>query len=233
MPSKRINLYIIHGWTYHPEPWEEVIRELHKRGINAILLKVPGLATPSRASFTIDDYVAWAAKNIEKGSLVLGHSNGGRILLNLLSRPEYQDFVSGLILLDSAGIYEFSTKREVAGALSKTLSPLKKIPPLRKLTHRVLGAHDYAKAPENMKKTLANMLASDKALDPSKVKVKTAIIWGSADNITPLRQGKKLHQLIKNSTFTLKDGWAHSHYLKSPFELAGAIAKAYHDLISA
>ena len=75
-------LYIIHGWTYKPEPWQEVIAELKKKKIDAELLRVPGLGTQSDQVFTMDDYVEWAATQIPKGSIALGHSNGGRILLN-------------------------------------------------------------------------------------------------------------------------------------------------------
>ena len=69
------------------------------------------------------------------------------------------------------------------------------------------------------------MLDSDKSLDISDITTPTQIIWGSEDNITPLRQGKKMHELLKNSELTVKEGWRHSHYLKSTDELAKEIAK--------
>ena len=61
-------LYIIHGWTYKPEPWEEVIANLKSEyGINAELLRVPGLGTQSSKVYTIEDYVEWAKSKIPKG----------------------------------------------------------------------------------------------------------------------------------------------------------------------
>ena len=118
-------LYIIHGWTYKPEPWEEVIKELKTLGVDAELLRVPGLGTASTDVYTIEDYAKWAAKKIPKGALALGHSNGGRILLNMLNE-QGSDYLRGLILLDSAGIYEESMKRDLMRKLSKAFSPLKK-----------------------------------------------------------------------------------------------------------
>ncbi|MBR0482939.1 alpha/beta hydrolase [Candidatus Saccharibacteria bacterium] len=222
-------LYIIHGWTYRPEPWQEVIKELKTaHHIDAELLRVPGLGTKSAKTYNINDYVEWAKRNIPQGGIALGHSNGGRILLNLLSGDS--SYLSGLILLDSAGVYEKSIKRSLSRAASKLLSPLKKITVLRKLAHKILGANDYAAAPENMKHTLSNMLESDKYLDITKVKTPTAIIWGAADDITPLRQGKTIHDAIKGSSLTVKPGWRHSHYLVSTSELATEIAKAYASL---
>ena len=218
-------LYIIHGWTYKPEPWLEVIKDLKKQGIDAELLRVPGLGKPSKKSYTIENYVAWAKENLPKGSIALGHSNGGRILLNLLSAEP--DYLKGIILLDAAGYYEKSAKRDISRGLSKVLSPLKKSKFARKVAHKILGASDYENAPENMKLTLTNMLDSDKALNIAKVTTPTQIIWGSDDNITPLRQGRKMHELLPHSELTVKEGWRHSHYLVSTEELAKEIADKF------
>ena len=220
-------LYIIHGWTYKPEPWEEVIAELKKEyKIDAELLRVPGLGTKSAEVYTIDDYVNWAAKHIPKGSIALGHSNGGRILLNLLVQKG-SDYLKGLILLDSAGIYEASRKNELMRKMSKAFAPLKKSKLARKVVHKVLVVHDYNDAPENMKKTMTNMLDSDKVLDISQITTKTQMIWGTDDQMTPLRQGEKMHKLLKNSKLTIKEGWRHSHYLRDIKATAAEIAKQY------
>lgn len=217
-------LYIIHGWTYKPEPWLEVIECLKKHKIDAELLRVPGLGAESSESYTIEDYAKWAAKNIPKGSIALGHSNGGRILLNMLNMKG-SDYLKGLILLDSAGIYEESTKRNMARVLSKTFAPLKKSKFLRKAFHKVVGASDYGAAPENMKVTLDNMLNSDKALRLDSITTPTQIIWGTDDNITPPRQGEKMHELLQNSELDMKEGWRHSRYLVDTQELADVIAE--------
>lgn len=222
-------LYIVHGWTYRPEPWEEIIKILKKSNIDATFLRVPGLGTKSDEVFTMNDYVAWAAKHIPKGAIALGHSNGGRILLNLLSQKG-SDYLGGLILFDAAGIYEPSLKNEIMRRMSKVFSPLKKSKLARKVVYRALGVHDYNDAPENMKKTLTNMLDSDKTLDISGITTKTMIVWGSDDRMTPLRQGKKMHELLKNSQLTVKEGWRHSHYLTSVEETAAEIAKQYQEL---
>ena len=217
-------LYIIHGWTYKPEPWLEVIKCLKQHQIDAELLRVPGLGTESTESYTIEDYAKWAAKSIPKGSIALGHSNGGRILLNMLNMKG-SDYLKGLILLDSAGIYEESTKRNMARVLSKTFAPLKKSKFLRKAFHKVVGASDYDAAPENMKVTLDNMLNSDKTLKLDGITTPTQIIWGTDDNITPPRQGKKMHELLQNSELDMKEGWRHSRYLVDTQELADVIAE--------
>ena len=222
---KKSKLYIIHGWTYTTAPWARTIALLAKKGIKVEMLHVPGLTTPSKKVWTIDDYVKWADRNIPKGSVALGHSNGGRILLNLCS--EKPDKLKHLILLDAAGIYEISNKRDVVRTISKKFSIFKGVPGLAKIWHKVTGATDYARAPENMKATLSNMLESDRNLDLSKVLVPTSILWGAADTVTPPRHAEIMHERIVNSSLEIFPEWTHAPYLSHPMELAKAISHAY------
>lgn len=214
-------LYVIHGWTYTVEPWQTTIELLKKRGINIKMLRVPGLTTPSDKVWTIDDYVDWADQNIPNGAIALGHSNGGRILLNLLSKNPNK--LRHVILLDAAGVYEESKKRDVARKVSKVMSPLKKVKLLRKVYHKLLGASDYDRAPENMKKTLANMLDSDKKLDMTKISTPATILWGKADTVTPPRQAAVMHRRLKNSEIKFFEDWTHAPYICDPEGLARAI----------
>ncbi|MBR0461029.1 alpha/beta hydrolase [Candidatus Saccharibacteria bacterium] len=214
-------LYVIHGWTYTTKPWAKTIALLKEKGVNIKMLNVPGLTAPSQKVWTIDEYVKWADQNIPDGAIALGHSNGGRILLNLCDQKP--DKLKHLILLDSAGVYEESTKRNLMRHLSKTLAPLKKVPYLQKVVHKLTGASDYSKAPENMKQTLANMIDSDKNLDLTKVTTPTSILWGRADTVTPPRQASVIHRAISGSTLKLFNSWTHAPYISHPQELASAI----------
>lgn len=217
-------LYIIHGWTYTTEHWDRTLELLKKEyKIDVEMLNVPGLTTGSKKVWTIEEYADWADKNIPTGSIALGHSNGGRILLNLCSKKPEK--LKHLILLSSAGVYEESKKREISRKVSKAFSPLKKSALLRKVYHKLVGASDYDHAPENMKQTLSNMLSSDKKLDISAVKTPTSIIWGEKDTTTPLRQGQKMHELIENSEFITYKNWNHAPYISDPVGLARAINK--------
>lgn len=216
-----MTLYIIHGWTYTVEPWNGTIAALKKAGVNVKMLNVPGLTALSKKVWTIEEYVKWADRNIPDGAIALGHSNGGRILLNLCS--EKPGKLKHLILLDAAGVYEPSKKRDLSRKASKILSPLKKVKPLRKVVHKLLGASDYDNAPENMKQTLANMLDSDKKLDLKKVTTPATIIWGEADNVTPLHQGEKMHAEIVGSEFITRKNWTHAPYIVDPVGLAKVI----------
>ena len=216
-----IDLYIIHGWTYTIEPWRNTLAILKNNGINVKMLRVPGLTEKSDRVFTIDDYIDWADKNIPDGAIALGHSNGGRILLNLCAKkPEKLKY---LILLDAAGIYEPSVRKKLVTKVAKIGKPLKKVPIINKVFHKITGSTDYSRAPENMKRTLENMLESDKTLDFSKVTTKTFILWGKKDTTTPPRQATAMYEKLPNAELKFYANWTHAPYISSPEELARAL----------
>lgn len=216
-----VDLYIIHGWTYTVEPWQETLALLKKAGLNVKMLHVPGLTEKSNKKYTIGDYVKWADSEIPDGAIALGHSNGGRILLNLCAHnPEKLKY---LILLDSAGIYENTLKKKVVRGIAKIGKPLKKIPIADKVFHRITGSTDYSNAPENMKVTLANMLESDRSLDISEVETPTLILWGKKDTVTPPRQATIIYERLPKAELKFYPEWTHAPYISDPEGLAKAL----------
>lgn len=221
MSGEKYDLYIIHGWTYTVEPWNRTLAILKHQGINVKMLRVPGLTEPSKKTYEISDYVKWADAEIPDGAVALGHSNGGRILLNLCANKPGK--LKYLILLDSAGVYEVSAKKKLVEKLAKMGKPLKKIPIVDKAFHRFTGTTDYSKAPENMKQTLVNMLESDKNLKFENVTTKTFILWGKKDTTTPPRQATTIYEKLPNADLKFYAKWTHAPYISDPEGLARAI----------
>ena len=219
--SERVDLYIIHGWSYTIEPWRTTLGILRDSGLKVKILKVPGPTEPSKKIYTIDDYVKWADSEIPDGAIALGHSNGGRILLNLCAKKPNK--LKYLILLDAAGVYEPSAKKKIVASLAKIGKPLKKIPVVNKAFHRLTGTTDYSRAPENMKVTLSNMLESDKNLKLSDVTTKTYLLWGKKDTVTPPRQATKMYESLPNAELKFYARWTHAPYISNPEELAKAL----------
>ena len=219
--SERVDLYIIHGWSYTIEPWRTTLGILRDSGLRVKVLKVPGLTEPSKKIYTIDDYVKWADSEIPDGAIALGHSNGGRILLNLCAKKPNK--LKYLILLDAAGVYEPSAKKKIVASLAKIGKPLKKIPVVNKAFHRLTGTTDYSRAPENMKVTLSNMLESDKNLKLGDVTTKTYLLWGKKDTVTPPRQATKMYESLPNAELKFYARWTHAPYISNPEELAKAL----------
>lgn len=219
--GRMADLYIIHGWTYTVEPWKTTLSLLRENGLKIKMLNVPGLTQPSDKVWTIDDYVKWADEEIPDGAIALGHSNGGRILLNLCARKP--DKLKYLLLLDSAGVYEPSRRKRLVERLAKLGRPLKRIPLVNKAFHRMTGTTDYSRAPENMKKTLVNMLESDKELDFAKVTTKTFLLWGKKDTTTPPRQATTMYERLPNAELKFYANWTHAPYIADPEGLARAL----------
>lgn len=220
-------LYIIHGWTYSIEPWTATVSILRSKGYDVKQLRVPGLTSESSEVWDIDGYVSWLRDELENVDrpIVLGHSNGGRISLNYLKK--YPNSFEKLILLSAAGINvsneRISLKRRIFRIAAKVLKPLKYIPLVRKVVYRVIGGSDYDRAPANMKKTLHNMLESDKNLDLHGIETQTAILWGKSDQVTTIAQGRKMAHDLPNASIREFEGWAHAPYITHPNELAAAI----------
>ena len=215
------DLYIIHGWTYTVKPWEKTLANLRDAGFSVKMLNVPGLTAPSDKVWDIAKYTKWADENIPDGAIALGHSNGGRILLNLCAKkPEKLKY---LILLDAAGVYQPSKKKQIVEKIAKLGKPLKKILIVDKVFHRLTGSTDYLKAPDNMKKTLQNMLTSDKELKIENIKTKTFILWGKKDTTTPPSQATTLYEKLPDAELKFYQNWTHAPYISNPDELSRAL----------
>lgn len=216
-----VDLYIIHGWTYTVKPWDETLALLKKAGFNVKMLHVPGLTEKSDKEYSIEDYVEWADSEIPDGAIALGHSNGGRILLNLCAKnPEKLKY---LILLDSAGIYENTLKKKVVRGIAKIGKPLKRLPVVDKIFHRVTGSTDYSNAPDNMKATLANVLDSDRYLDITKIETPTLILWGKKDTVTPPKHATMIYERLPRAELKFYPEWTHAPYIADPEGLARAL----------
>lgn len=224
-------LHIVHGWAYSTDKWSRCIELLEQSGIEVIMLNVPGLTAPSDQVWDISGYKDWLDGQLDgvRDPIILGHSNGGRILLNYSS--EKPGKIKHIILLNSAGVWvnpkAIGMKRKAIGLAAKMLRPLRRISLLRKVLYRIVGASDYNNAPDNMKKTLGNMLASDRDLDISAVKDPVSIIWGREDKMTPLTQGHKISKELQDVRgYDIIDDSGHAPYYTHPEELARAIVNA-------
>ncbi len=207
-------IFIVHGWTYSLDKWDAACRQLQDRGIEPVLLRVPGLTDPSDETWDMPGYVEWlhAALGSESAPIVLGHSNGGRICLAY--NQAHPKRIHQLFLLDSAGAYDARLRTRTKLAVLRTVSKIGKLlafmPIVKKVFYRVIGAHDYANAPIHMKQTMQHMLNADKSIDPSKTTMPTVLIWGKDDTATPLWAGNKLQHAIPHSKLFVIDGARHA-----------------------
>lgn len=203
------NLVIIHGWG-KKDSWLHVV-DLLKNDYNVLLLDLPGFDFPLEKPYFFDDYLNYLEENInfEKFYLI-GHSFGG--VLAMLYSLKHPEKIEKLILYNSAIIRVDNLKIKISSFLSKIFKYFEKIFPskltlyLKKLYYKyIIRSYDYFLADENLKKTFSN-IRQDLRHKAEELKVKTILLWGKNDKITPLKDGKLLNQIIKNSKLIVVDG---------------------------
>lgn len=220
---------ILHGWTYSTEKWEPFITSLKDNGLHAELLKIPGLTEKLDSVWNIDNYVSWLKRKIgsDKKVILIGHSNGGRILLAFALK--YPEKVKHLILIDSAGIYHnelpIRLKRFVFKTIANIGRRITKSESLRKTLYKLSRESDYEKASPIVKQTMVNLITFDISSFLSKVKIPTLIIWGGQDKATPLSDGKLMHKLIKGSKLFIIKSARHSPQFTHVDEVTQTILK--------
>lgn len=224
-----MKIFIIHGWAYNTNRWVKIISLLKKTGFEPVQLTIPGLTEKSDKVFNLDDYVKWLYQKLknERDVILLCHSNGGRIALNYVI--ENPDKIKRLFLIGSAGIYHdelpIRLKRYLFGLSAKIGKKLIRSEFLKNLLYKLAGTSDYKDAAENMKKTMLNLINSDKKLNLLKVAVPTILIWGDDDSITPLSDAKKMNSLIKKSKLEIIPGGKHSPHFTHPQQVVEIIVE--------
>jgi pimeloyl-ACP methyl ester carboxylesterase len=222
--------YIIHGWAYSLEKYKKISELLESKGLDNVILKVPGLTEKIDKPWDIKDYIDWVKNKIdqEKSKVILiGHSNGGRIAAAYASK--FPKKLQHLILIDSAGIYhdEIHTKIKLVffATLAKIGKRISSSSILRNMLYKLTRENDYNHATEDMKKTMVNLIKSDLTFYLSRIITPTLIIWGEKDKVTPLNDGKIMHKLIKNSKLYIVNGARHSPHFTHAEEVADVIFK--------
>jgi pimeloyl-ACP methyl ester carboxylesterase len=223
-------IYILHGWAYTTEKWHPFLDFLKQQGIETVLLKIPGLTAPLNEVWTLDDYVDWLNKKLihEKEKVILlGHSNGGRI--SLAFALKYPEKISQLILVDSAGIYHnelpLRMKRFIFGAAAKAGRALHNNDKLRKIFYTFVREQDYERANPIVRKTMRNLLKVDLRDKLYEIMIKTLIIWGEHDRITPLSDGELMSNLLPQASLHIISGARHSPQFTHAKQVSEIISK--------
>ncbi|MBI2798641.1 alpha/beta hydrolase [Candidatus Saccharibacteria bacterium] len=221
----RPRIYVVHGWAYDLSKWEKLMTYLKSKDVEPTMLKVPGLTAPSKEIWDLQKYTDWLkdqTKSAKQPFVLVGHSNGGRICANfVIQNPER---VRQLILIDSAGVHHdqatLKLRLRMFKAAAKAGKKITRSPKLKKLLYKASRAHDYERAPENMKQTMVNLQRDNKNLHFEEVRVPTTIIWGEDDKLTPLSDGKQIHEQIKGSKLQVIKEGRHSPFYTNP-EIVG------------
>ncbi|MDP3724027.1 MAG: alpha/beta hydrolase [bacterium] len=228
---KKPTIIFLHGWGGSKTSMQPLVDRLLNIG-PTLVFDLPGFgaADPPEKPWDVDDYVRWlhrrcVEKNIEHVVLV-GHSFGGHIACRFAAA--HPSMVLKLVLLAPSGIRQPLSKRQSVAHLLTQLArnvPFPEISFIRSLIHLLAGERDYLRASPVMRSSMQKVLAQDVRDVLSKIKVKTLIVWGKDDHITPVANAEIFEKGIKHSKLVILDGARHGIPFTQTKEVAESVRR--------
>ena len=228
------SIFILPGWGDTRKTFTYMISFL-KQYYTVYIIDWPGFgnSTFPPTNLTIYDYAELIYNFIKEkidNPILIGHSFGGRIILLLLGY--YNKKYSKVVLIDSAGIKPKKTIiKRLKQFLYKLLKKIKYILPkkrrkiyLEKLI-KLFGSTDYKNLPLNMRTTFSNIVKEDLTYLLKNINTEILLLWGKDDIDTPLKDGKKINKMIKESSLIILPG-THFVYLQN-IKLVNSILYEY------
>lgn len=220
------SVLILPGWGTTINTYMPIINSLSTYH-TVYCLDMPGFGESEEpnTSWNLDDYITFVinfikSQNINELSLI-GHSNGGRIIIKLMNENNLSFKVNKIILIGSAGIVHektFSQNLKInlfkIGKNVLELKPIKKVfPNLIVKLKNSFGSEDYKNASPIMKETLVQLINYDlRDLLPN-INVPTLLIWGSNDTATPISDGELMEKLIPDAGLIRVENCTHYVFL--------------------
>lgn len=215
-------LILLHGWLASLETMKPLQRYLANwfKVYNVDIIGFGKSDLPDKPMNTNDfgDFLSDLINALKiENPILIGHSNGGRIIINYAGRNLGK--INKIVLIDSAGIkpkrkmsyyfkvYTFKLVKNIVKIFPKKLETL------REKALSKFGSDDYKASPEVLRKTMNIILNEDQRKIMPNINVPTLMIWGDKDTATPLEDAKKMEKLIPNSGIAVLEGAGHFSYL--------------------
>ena len=203
---------IIPGWGTTIDTYLSLINSVSAYS-TVYCLDMPGFGESQQPNFSwnLDNYVDFVIKFIESQNIkeidLIGHSNGGRIIIKLTNRRNLKFKINKIILIGSAGIVHKKSLtvklRIYTYKFCKRIlqfKPIKKLFPnaLSKLKN-IFGSEDYKNASPILKQSLVKLINEDPRFYLPNINAPTLLIWGENDTATPLSDAKIMEKLIPDA----------------------------------
>jgi len=240
-------LVCLHGWGGSKESFAELRAALDGEELTILTPDLPGFGDepePARP-WSVDDYADWVEQWLSLmlpaascQLLLLGHSHGGRIAIKLASRQcsnkrineSTNQRIDHLYLCAAAGVRRPSLKRTIGLILAKcgklifAIPVMKSLAPIaRKVLYKVLREHEYERASSVMRQTHAKVTVEDLTPLLGSITVPTDLFWGEDDTMTPVADGRLMHERIARSVLHTFEGVRHRVHRDRAMEIASVI----------
>lgn len=217
---------ILHGWLTDLETMRPIADGL-KDNFKVYLIDVVGfgksdLPEQPLNSNDFGDFLAELVRKLDaKNPILIGHSNGGRIIINAVGRGLVKP--KKVVLIDSAGIVpkhsmNYYAKVGFVKCGKFVLNILPNVSVVKDFKEKLLnsvGSSDYKASPVVLKETMKIIVNEDvKDLLPN-IKAPTLLIWGTNDEATPLSDALLMEKLIPDAGLVKYIGGSHFAYLEN------------------
>ncbi len=221
-------MLMVHGWGASVETLYPLAARLSQLGYRCLMLDLPGFgesAEPAQA-WHVRDYVKFCLAFLDAHDVqcahYFGHSLGGRI--GLMLAAEHPERINKMTLSNSAGIKPEPGigQRLRLGLVRRARNSLQKIGAkstaenLRKLYNEHFGSADFVRASPIMRGTLVKIVEQDLLEYARRAPQPTVLIWGDADEETPLWMGRELENALPDAALIVHPGAGHYAYLDFP-----------------
>lgn len=223
---------LLHGWADSSAGLLQLRKQL-SRHFDVIAVDLPGFggSQPPAVAWGLDEYAAFVAAFLQKIGVhdpwaVLGHSNGGAIAIRGLAKQTLS--TEHLILLASAGIRNVYKGRNKALRILAKAGKVVTMPlpgrvkkKLQRKVYKTIGS-DMLVA-EHMQETFKRVVTDDVRADAAQIAIPVLLVYGEADDATPVWYGEQYHELMVDSTLEILPGAGHFVHLDRPDAVGKAI----------
>lgn len=219
-------LVFLHGWGTSISLYPQLLAHM-SRFVPVAALDMPGFGETAEPGtpWGVQDFADCVVSFIEALGLdrviLMGHSHGGRVSIEIASRKALPFEVSRLILMDAAGVLPKKTvKQKLRQRQYKICRKILELPLCRILypdalenLRRSHGSADYQNASPLMRQTLVKCVNTDMTPKMPEICQQALLIWGENDTATPLSDGETMERLIPNAALVKVPNAGHFSYL--------------------
>ena len=219
---------MVHGWGANIETLLPLATRLSRLGYRCLMLDLPGFGESAepRQGWAVRDYVEFCLAFLDSHDLpcvhYFGHSLGGRI--GLMLAADHPQRIDKMTLSNSAGIklepslgqrLRLGLYRRARSSLN-ALGAKSSAESLRSYYNQRYGSADFVGASPIMRETLVKIVEQDLLAYARRAAIPTVLIWGDADEETPLWMGRTLEDTLPDAALIVHPGAGHYAYLDFP-----------------
>ncbi len=224
----RETLVFLQGWGTSISIYPKLLEQM-AQFVPVVAADFPGFgetAEPDRpwgvgefADFVIELIRTLGLKKV----ILMGHSHGGRVSIEIASRQGLPFTITRMILMDAAGVLPKKTpKQKLRQRKYKICRWILELPLCRVLypdalenLRRSHGSADYLNASPMMRQTLVRCVNTDMTPKMPSVHIPALLLWGEKDTATPLSDGETMERLLPDAALVKVPGAGHFCFVDS------------------